>query len=99
MKDIPTSDLWILIAHGEGAASLVCSDLWTGFHTFSCCCGASSLAACGSSESLLSIWNDMEDENNWELDEQGKPFSFTYSHECGHVTITRLNSDDCEVER
>jgi hypothetical protein len=94
---IPTSDLWILIAHGEGAASRVVSDLRTGLHDLMCCCGLTPNQC--RDEWQADILTRMEDEDNWALDEDGQPFSFYERHECGSIEITRLALDDAEVAR
>jgi len=60
MKGIPTSDLWILIAEGEGAASAVVADLRAGLHKFTCCCPGDDPQKCGAQEWLTEILSDME---------------------------------------
>jgi len=96
MTGIPISDLYILIADGEGATSTVVNDLRFGLHKLMCCCNAESPEECGD-EVILGVLRDMEDHANWTQDEAGKPFSFTHEHESGSITITRLFLEDVEV--
>jgi hypothetical protein len=98
MKGIPTSDLWILIAEGEGAASAVVADLRAGLHKFTCCCPGDDPQKCGAQEWLTEILSDMENQDDWSRTEDGKPLSFSVEHECGWITITALAIEDLEVE-
>lgn len=83
---------WALIAHGEGAASVVVpgKSLPEELHEFMCYCGKG-LVVCGDSTQALELLEEMKDSDNWTFDESGRPFYYSWSHECGSVSVTRID--------
>lgn len=84
-------DYWALIATGEGASSLVTTGkfLPQAIHDLMCCCGRD-VDICKDS-SVLEILTEMKDSDEWGYDEVNKPFQYSWSHECGEVTVTRID--------
>lgn len=81
---------YILIGTGEGAYSAVVDDLCDGLHGFMCFCGQS-LVAC-KHEDTLEMLKEMEDDDNWSVDEFGRRHQYSFEGYCYGISVTILRS-------
>jgi hypothetical protein len=85
---------WVVCADGEGAmAEVHKGEAIEAMHRAICCCSLKA-ADCESSRWLC---DEMADNDNWSHTEDGVQHSFTYTHECGSITIYRLTRDADEA--
>jgi len=90
MTDIFVSERWVIVADGEGAEACVLSgpDLRESVHRFMCCCKKPWKECEASCQ-----WDieQLDKPEEWAKDEDGKPFSMTWPHETGKITIYKLS--------
>lgn len=81
---------WVLMATGEGASCRVVRgvNIIRELHDFGCCCGNADTCT---DDTLIGNVKDLNDKDQWGLDEFGELFQWSFDHECGHVCITRVD--------
>lgn len=85
------ANFWTLVATGEGAGSVLVTGraIPMALHDFMCYCGKT-LEVC-KEPAVLDQLEDMKDSDNWSDDERGNRFQFSFKHEMGALTITRID--------
>jgi hypothetical protein len=82
---------YVIVANGEGSQAAVISgyDIHNAVHKFSCMCGKP-WKECETNDIQMDIAM-IDERDNWSTDEDGKPFSITWPHETGSLTIYHLS--------
>lgn len=83
---------FVIVAIGEGAEARTVDgkDLAQEVHGFFCTCKMR-WDKCGAPDLVQSVGR-LKDKDEWGLDEGGVPFSITWEHESGSVTVYRLSN-------
>lgn len=83
---------FVIVAIGEGAEAKTVNgrDLPQEVHGLFCTCKMR-WEKCGASDLVQSVGR-LKDKDEWALDEGGAPFSITWKHESGRVTVYRLSN-------
>jgi hypothetical protein len=81
---------YVIVSDGEGAEASVIAgeDLQESVHRFMCVCGKPWRTCDSSTQHDI---EEIDDGDKWSRDESGKPFSLTWPHETGRLTIYRLS--------
>jgi hypothetical protein len=87
-------DRWVIIADGEGAQACVIAngDLHEAVHRFMCVC-EKPWKECDCGASMVLDVGQIDDDDLWQRDEDGKKFSISWPHETGKITLYRLSEE------
>lgn len=90
---------FVIVADGEGAQACIVagSNVHQSVHDFMCCC-RKPWRQCECGDSMISDIELLSDPDSWIFDEDRRPFSCSWPHETGKITIYRIDNSAAHPE-